>query len=48
MKNRLKQKGIKGRGPFARKVINSARQQLQRKVTNLNDWKEGKLRSEEY
>ncbi len=48
MKNRLKQKGIKGRGPLARKVINSARQQLQRKVTNLNDWKEGKLRSEEY
>lgn len=48
MKNKTKQKGNKGRGPLARKVIDSARQQLQRKVTNLGDWKEGKLRSEEY
>ena len=46
MKSRLKQN--KGRGPLARKVINSARQQLQRKVTSLNDWKDGKLRSAEY
>ncbi len=48
MKNRIKKKGNKGRGPLARKVIDSAQQQLQRKITNLGDWKEGKLRSEEY
>ena len=48
MKNRINKKGNKGRGPLARKVINSAQQQLRRKVTNLGDWKEGKLRSEEY
>ncbi|VAW85986.1 hypothetical protein MNBD_GAMMA18-130 [hydrothermal vent metagenome] len=33
---------------MARKVIESARQQLQRKITSLSEWKEGKLRSEEY
>ena len=48
MKNRIRQKEKKCRGPLARKVIESARQQLQRKVTSLGDWKEGKLRSEEY
>jgi hypothetical protein len=43
-----KQKSNRGRGPLARKVIDSARQQLQRKVTSLSEWKEGKLKSEEY
>ncbi|VAW36732.1 hypothetical protein MNBD_GAMMA01-663 [hydrothermal vent metagenome] len=41
-------KSNKGRGPLARKVINLAQQQLQRKVTNLSDLKNGKLRSKEY
>lgn len=48
MKKPNKQKMNKGRGPLARKVINSAHQQLQSKVTNLHDWKEAKLKSEEY
>ena len=48
MKKSNRQKKSRGRGPLARKVIDSARQQLQRKVTNLSEWKEGKLRSEEY
>jgi hypothetical protein len=48
MKNKIRKNENKGRGPLARKVIESARQQLQRKVTSLGDWKEGKLRSEEY
>lgn len=38
----------RGRGPLARKVIDSARLHLQNKVTNLNDWKDAKLSSEEY
>jgi hypothetical protein len=37
-----------GRGPLARKVIDSARQQLEKKVADLSDWKEAKLKSEEY
>jgi len=37
-----------GRGPLARKVITTARQHLQQKVASLADWKEAKLRSEEY
>ncbi len=41
MKNKLKQRENKGRGPLAKKVIDSARQQLQRKITGLSDWKEG-------
>jgi hypothetical protein len=31
-----------GRGPIARKVIATARQQLQRKVTNIADWREAR------
>jgi len=46
--NKVKEKTNKGRGPLARKVIDLAKQQLQEKVTSLSDWKEGKLRSEEY
>lgn len=37
-----------GRGPLARKVIASARQHLQQKVTNIADWREARLRSEDY
>lgn len=47
-KSKIKEITSRGRGPLARKVIDSAREQLQRKVTSLNDWREGKLRSEEY
>ncbi len=36
MKNKLKQRENKGRGPLAKKVIDSARQQLQRKITGVN------------
>lgn len=48
MKKLNKEKTNKSRGPLARKVIDLARQQLQKKVTSLGDWKEGKLKSEEY
>lgn len=41
-------KSNRGRGPLARKIIDSALKQLQSKVTNLSEWKEGKLRSEEF
>jgi hypothetical protein len=37
-----------GRGPIARKVIASARQHLQQKVTKIADWREARLRAEEY
>ncbi|MDQ7073871.1 MAG: hypothetical protein Q9O24_01635 [Gammaproteobacteria bacterium] len=48
IKNKSNKKENKGRGPLARKVIASAQQQLQRKIVDLGDWKEGRLRSEEY
>ena len=48
MSKRIRQKQNKGRGPLARKIIESARQQLQRKVTSFGGWKEGKIKSEEY
>lgn len=48
MKRSAKANGSADRGPIARKVIASARQQLQQKVTNLADWREAKLRAEEY
>lgn len=37
-----------GRGPIARKVITSAKYLLQEKVTNLSDWREGKIRAEDF
>jgi hypothetical protein len=37
-----------GRGPIARRVIASARQQLQQKVTNIADWREARVRAEDY
>jgi hypothetical protein len=37
-----------GRGPIARKVIASARQHLQQKVTNIADWREARVRAEDY
>jgi hypothetical protein len=39
---------IRGRGPIARKVIASARQHLQQKVTNIADWREARVRAEDY
>lgn len=47
-KSKIKKTPGKGRGPLARKVIDSAREELQRKVTNLDNWRDGKLQSEEY
>jgi len=38
----------KGRGPIARKVISTARQQLQRKVVDFSAWKDAKIMSREY
>ena len=43
-----KQKSTSGRGPIARKVIASARQTLQRKVTSIADWREARLRAADY
>jgi len=37
-----------GRGPIARKVVASARQQLQQKVTNIADWRQARLKAGEY
>lgn len=37
-----------GRGPIARKVIASARQHLQQKVANIAEWREAKVRAEDY
>jgi len=42
-------KGVtSGRGPIARKVIAAARQSLQRKVTNIADWREARLSAVDY
>jgi hypothetical protein len=43
-----KQKSTSGRGQIARKVIASARQTLQRKVTSIADWREARLRAADY
>lgn len=37
-----------GRGPIARKVIASAQHLLQKKVTNLSDWREARIRAEDF
>ncbi len=37
-----------GRGPVARKVIASAQYHLQKKVTNLSDWREARVRAEDF
>ena len=43
-----KQSNTIGRGPIARKVIDSAQFHLQKKVTNLSDWREAKIRAEDF
>jgi hypothetical protein len=43
-----KHKMFSGRGPIARKVIASARLHLQNKVTSLSEWREAKLRAEDF
>jgi hypothetical protein len=50
MRNPLKSKQSKniGRGPIARKVIASAQHHLQQKVTNLSDWRDAKIRAEDF
>jgi len=47
-KAQSKKNASPGRGPIARKVIASARQHLQRKVTAIADWREAKIRAEDY
>lgn len=37
-----------GRGPIARKVIASAKNSFEKKVTNLSDWREGKMKAADY
>lgn len=37
-----------GRGPIARKVIASARLQLQQKVTNIADWRDARISAETF
>ncbi len=50
MKKSLKSKNSKdiGRGPIARKVIASGQHHLQKKLTNLSDWREAKIRAENF
>ena len=50
MRKSLKSKNSKntGRGPVARKVIASAQYHLQKKVTNLSDWREAKIRAKDF
>ncbi len=50
MKKSLKSKNSKniGRGPIARKVIASAQHHLPKKLTNLSDWREAKIRAENF
>jgi len=38
----------KGRGPIARKVINTAKKNLQRSIVDLSAWKEAKEMSRDY
>ena len=50
MKNivKSKQSTTIGRGPIARKVIASAQYHLQKKVTHLSDWRDAKIRAEDF
>lgn len=43
-----KKKSSPGRGPIARKVIAAARERLERKVSNLADWRQARLQAEDY
>jgi|CXWL01.1.fsa_nt_gi hypothetical protein len=45
---KLKQSKNIGRGLIARKVIASAQDHLQKKVTNLSDWREAKIKAEDF
>lgn len=47
-KAKIKSSLSNGSGPIARKVIAKARQLLQQKVTNLSDWKTGKINAENF
>jgi hypothetical protein len=50
MRNPLKSKQSKniGRDPIARKVIASDQHHLQQKMTNLSDWRDAKIRAEDF
>jgi hypothetical protein len=47
-KQAAKTRGMGARGPIARKVIAGARQQLEKKVTNLADWREARVSAETF
>ena len=47
-RSKIKSSLHNGSGPIARKVIAKARQSLQEKVTNLSDWKTGKVNAENF
>jgi len=47
-KNKVSLRKNKGRGPLARKVVNTARQQLQHKVVDFSAWKDAKIMSKDY
>ena len=50
MKKSLNAKNSKdiGRGPLARKVIASAQRHLSQKLTNLADWREARIKAENF
>ncbi|BCE00687.1 hypothetical protein [Marinicellulosiphila megalodicopiae] len=47
-KNKKVQKRFTGRGPIARKLIESAATQLKNKITHIQQWQEGKFTAEQY
>ncbi len=47
-KAQSKQNSSTGRGPIARKVIASARQNFRKKVTSISDWREAKINAEDF
>lgn len=44
----MKREAFVGRGPLARKVIASARRHLQSKITSLAEWRDAKIRAEDF
>ena len=47
-KQTVKVRNANGRGPIARRVIASARQQMERKVANLAEWREATISAENF
>ena len=44
----MRKKKFTGRGPLARKVIAAAQRHLQKKIASLGDWREAKVRAEDF